>query len=73
MSTSWLGTSFPVGLQVLTLLHEFIQSMLDSLEGGKVPEVVYGYVLACHSRKILGLGILSTSLCVLARGMVCMG
>lgn len=35
MSNGWLGASFPVGLQVLTLLHEFIQSTLDSLEGGE--------------------------------------
>lgn len=74
MSNDCLGTSFPVGLQVLTLLHEFIQSTLDALKGGQgvVPEVVYDYVLDCNSRKILRLRILSTSLCVPARGMVCM-
>lgn len=50
MSKIWLGTPSSEGLQVLTLLHEIIQSMLDSSEGGRnAPEVVYGYVLACHS------------------------
>lgn len=64
MSKDHLEIPSPGDLQVLTILHEFIQSTLESLEVGKVPEVVYGYVLACHSRKILRLRILSTSLCV---------
>lgn len=64
MSKDHLETPSPGDPQVPTILREFIQSTLESLEGGKVPEVVYGYVLACHSWKILRLRILSTSLCV---------
>lgn len=64
MSKHHLETPSPGDLQVPTILREFIQRTLESLEAGKVPEVVYGYALACHSRKILRLRVLSTSLCV---------
>lgn len=67
MSKDWLGTPSPVGLQVLTLLHEIIQNSWIDLKGEKFPEVVYGYVLACHSWKNLRFRILYTSLCVLGQ------
>lgn len=73
MSKNWLGTPSSEGLQVLTLLHEIIQSMLDSSEGGEMLlkwfMVMYWLATLENTR---GSELSTPPFLSLARCMVCM-